>query len=65
MTLEKTRRVTLGAARHGVDGSGEVAPMPDLNNIQRESFDWFLKEGLKEVFAEMSPIDSSPRTKEV
>jgi DNA-directed RNA polymerase subunit beta len=33
--------------------------MPNLNNIQRDSFEWFLKEGLKELFAETSPIQSS------
>ena len=39
--------------------------MPNLNQVQRESFNWFLKEGLKEVFAERSPIDSSSRDSEV
>ena len=27
----------------------EVLPLPDLVGIQRESFDWLLNEGLKEV----------------
>ena len=33
--------------------------MPNLNQVQRDSFEWFLKEGLKELFAEMSPIEKS------
>jgi DNA-directed RNA polymerase subunit beta len=33
--------------------------MPNLNSVQRDSFEWFLKEGLKEVFAESSPIIAS------
>ncbi|MGC8464339.1 MAG: DNA-directed RNA polymerase subunit beta, partial [Acidimicrobiales bacterium] len=34
----------------------EVLPLPDLISIQRESFDWFLKEGLVETFRDISPI---------
>jgi DNA-directed RNA polymerase beta' subunit len=29
---------------------------PDLNEIQINSYDWFLKEGLKEILKEVSPI---------
>jgi DNA-directed RNA polymerase subunit beta len=35
----------------------EVLPLPDLISIQKHSFDWLLKEGLKETFAEISPIE--------
>jgi DNA-directed RNA polymerase subunit beta len=35
----------------------EVLPLPDLVGIQRESFDWLLSEGLKEVLEEVSPIE--------
>ncbi len=35
----------------------EVLPLPDLVGIQRESFDWLLAEGLKEVLEEVSPIE--------
>jgi DNA-directed RNA polymerase subunit beta len=42
----------------------EVLPMPNLNAIQRDSFDWFMREGLQEVLTEFSPIDRS-RTTEV
>ncbi len=34
----------------------EVAPMPSLIQIQRDSYEWFLEEGLREVFEDISPI---------
>ncbi|MDR2356151.1 MAG: DNA-directed RNA polymerase subunit beta [Clostridiales Family XIII bacterium] len=34
----------------------EVAEMPNLIQIQTESYKWFVNEGLKEVFADISPI---------
>jgi len=34
----------------------EVLPMPNLIDIQRHSFHWFVAEGLAELFAEISPI---------
>jgi len=34
----------------------EVLPLPDLIAIQRESFDWLLEEGIREVLDEVSPI---------
>lgn len=34
----------------------EVAPMPNLIQIQKDSYDWFIQEGLKEVFEDISPI---------
>jgi DNA-directed RNA polymerase subunit beta len=44
----------------------EVHRVPDLIQIQRDSFDWFLDEGLKELFAEISPIsDFTGRTMEL
>jgi DNA-directed RNA polymerase subunit beta len=33
-----------------------VLDVPNLVEIQRESFKWFLKEGIREVFEEVSPI---------
>ena len=35
----------------------EVLPLPDLLAVQHESFIWFLEEGLKEIFNEISPIE--------
>ncbi len=34
----------------------EVLPMPNLVDIQTKSYEWFLKEGLQEVFEDISPI---------
>jgi DNA-directed RNA polymerase subunit beta len=34
----------------------EVLPLPDLIAVQRESFEWFLHQGLKETFRDISPI---------
>ncbi|HEY3115648.1 MAG TPA: DNA-directed RNA polymerase subunit beta [Chloroflexota bacterium] len=34
----------------------EVLPMPNLVDVQRRSFQWFIDEGIKEVFDEVSPI---------
>ncbi|MBI4213812.1 MAG: DNA-directed RNA polymerase subunit beta [Chloroflexi bacterium] len=33
-----------------------VLDMPDLIDVQRESFRWFLTDGIREVFEEISPI---------
>ena len=33
-----------------------VLPMPNLIQIQKDSYDWFIKEGLAEVFEDISPI---------
>ncbi|MFY9213172.1 MAG: DNA-directed RNA polymerase subunit beta [Tissierellaceae bacterium] len=34
----------------------EVLDLPDLIEVQKTSYNWFLKEGLKEVFDDISPI---------
>jgi DNA-directed RNA polymerase subunit beta len=34
----------------------EVLDMPDLIEIQRKSYDWFLRDGLREMFEDISPI---------
>jgi DNA-directed RNA polymerase subunit beta len=35
----------------------EVLPLPDLISIQRDSFKWFLEEGLADTFRDISPIE--------
>ena len=35
----------------------EVLDMPNLIEIQKDSYQWFLNEGLKEVFRDISPIE--------
>ena len=34
----------------------EVLEMPNLIEVQKDSYNWFLEEGLKEVFEDISPI---------
>lgn len=34
----------------------EASEMPDLIEIQKDSYEWFLKEGLADLFDELSPI---------
>ena len=46
--LEETRR-SFGRIE-------EVLPMPDLIEIQKNSYEWFLEEGLRETFRDISPI---------
>ncbi|HLM28353.1 MAG TPA: DNA-directed RNA polymerase subunit beta, partial [Acidimicrobiales bacterium] len=40
----------------------EALPLPDLVAIQRESFRWFLEDGLQETFADISPIKDFTET---
>lgn len=35
----------------------EVLPLPDLLEIQARSYKWFVKEGVAEIFEELSPIE--------
>jgi len=35
----------------------EVLELPDLIEVQKKSYNWFLNEGLKEVFDDISPIE--------
>jgi DNA-directed RNA polymerase subunit beta len=37
--------------------SYDLADLPDLISIQTESYEWFLEEGLKELFESFSPIE--------
>jgi DNA-directed RNA polymerase subunit beta len=34
----------------------ETVPLPNLIEIQRHSYDWFFRDGLRELFEEISPI---------
>ncbi len=35
----------------------DIRPMPNLIQMQLDSFEWFKREGLRELFAEISPIE--------
>jgi DNA-directed RNA polymerase subunit beta len=52
--LAKT--VTAPRARHSFSRLKHVLDLPNLIDIQRESFDWFLNEGLRETIDDISPI---------
>src|SRR5918998_2228872 len=53
-------------ARKSFARFAEAAPVPDLIQIQRDSFGWFKREGLRELFDEISPIgDFTGRTMEL
>lgn len=43
-------------ARMSYSSIDEVLELPNLIEIQSKSYEWFLKEGLKEVFEDISPI---------
>ena len=34
----------------------EILEMPNMLKIQKDSYQWFLKEGLREVFKDVGPI---------
>lgn len=49
VNLGKTKRVTFSR----ID---EVLEMPNLIEVQKNSYNWFVEEGLKEIFEDISPI---------
>jgi DNA-directed RNA polymerase subunit beta len=51
-----------GRERVSFSKIAEVLPLPDLVGIQRESFDWLLTEGIREVLEEVSPIEDFTAT---
>ncbi len=44
------------ATRMSFSGIKEVVDLPDLIDIQKQSYEWFLKSGLKDVLSDASPI---------
>ncbi len=46
---------TIGQRRYFIDRSA-LMPLPDLIEVQKKSYAWFLKEGLADLFDEISPI---------
>ena len=51
------KTVTAPRARHSFSRLKHVLDLPNLIDIQRESFDWFLSEGLRETIDDISPIE--------
>ncbi|MCR5474947.1 MAG: DNA-directed RNA polymerase subunit beta [Lachnospiraceae bacterium] len=57
MEKNRIRPVTVGkSTRMSFSRQKEVLEMPNLIEVQKNSYQWFLDEGLKEVFADISPI---------
>ncbi|MBR5267029.1 MAG: DNA-directed RNA polymerase subunit beta [Lachnospiraceae bacterium] len=57
MEKSRIRPVQSGkSVRMSYSRQKEVLEMPNLIEIQKDSYQWFLDEGLKEVFADISPI---------
>ena len=57
MEKNRIRPVQAGKSmRMSYSRQKEVLEMPNLIEVQKESYKWFLDEGLKEVFADISPI---------
>ena len=49
--------VTAPRARKSFSRLKHVLDLPNLIDIQRESFEWFLNEGLRETIDDISPIE--------
>ena len=45
------------AARKYLKPHQEILPLPNLVEIQQDSYNWFIREGLTELFEEISPIE--------
>ena len=59
MSMEKNRIrpiATGKSMRMSYSRQKEVLEMPNLIEVQKDSYQWFLDEGLKEVFDDISPI---------
>ena len=57
MEKNRIRSVKTGKSmRMSYQRQKEVLEMPNLIEVQKDSYQWFLDEGLKEVFDDISPI---------
>ena len=52
-----TTRVAAPRARKTFSRLKHVLDLPNLIDIQKASFDWFLSEGLRETIDDISPIE--------
>ena len=58
MEKNRIRPITSGKSmRMSYQRQKEVLEMPNLIEVQKDSYNWFLNEGLKEVFDDISPIE--------
>ena len=57
MEKNRIRALQLGdTTRMSYSKINEVLEMPNLIEVQKNSYQWFLDKGLKEVFEDISPI---------
>ena len=57
MENRRVKSMSYGKAeRKSYSRIDEVLEMPNLIEVQKNSYDWFLNEGLREVFQDISPI---------
>ncbi len=57
MEKNRIRPIKAGkSVRMSYSRQKEVLEMPNLIEVQKNSYNWFIHEGLKEVFADISPI---------
>lgn len=59
MSMEKNRIRPIASGKNirmSYSRQKEVLEMPNLIEVQKDSYKWFLSEGLKEVFDDISPI---------
>ncbi len=57
MEKNRIRPITNGkSSRMSYSRQKEVLQMPNLIEVQKNSYEWFLTDGLKEVFSDISPI---------
>ncbi len=58
MDKNRIRPIKVGnGVRMSYSRQKEVLEMPNLIEVQKDSYQWFLDEGLKEVFDDISPIE--------
>lgn len=60
MSMEKNRIRPIATGKNmrmSYSRQKEVLEMPNLIEVQKDSYQWFLDEGLKEVFDDISPIE--------
>ena len=57
MEKNRIRPITSGKGmRMSYQRQKEVLEMPNLIEVQKDSYNWFLTDGLREVFDDISPI---------
>src|SRR4026209_1794499 len=56
LSAAESNRTAVASARTRYARSPEVLPIPNLIELQLDSFQWFIEKGLRELFDEISPI---------